>query len=276
MTAVAFPSRDRKDDTPVSENRSSTRGIPEGVVVPPTAGITLMELLVAILLLSRLSVGILFAFRIGLSSQAKTNNRLISNRRVLGVERILEQQIAGFMPAKADCRADMQAPPNRLPFFQGEPQTMRFVSTYSLQEAFRGYPRILEFQVIPGENGLGVRLVVNEHLYSGPASTGRLCAGTVSDPETRTTTVRFFPVQIGPASFVLADKLAYCRFAYREELEPPQPARWLARWTREVTPSAVRIDMAPLEPDPAKLQVPSIVAPFRPDRHPMKNYTDQS
>ena len=29
-----------------------------------------------------------------------------------------------------------------------------------------------------------------------------------------------------------------------------------------------------IEPDPAKLQVPSIVAPFRPDRHPMKNYKD--
>ena len=240
----------------------------------PTAGVTLMEVLVATMLLSLLSVGILFAFRIGLSAMGRTENRLMSNRRVLGVERIIEKQIAGFIPAKADCRSGPQAPPQRLPFFQGEPQTMRFVSTYSLQEASRGYPRILEFQVIPGENGHGVRLVVNEHLYSGPMSTGRLCAGLRADPEIRTTTVLFFPVQIGPASFVLADKLAYCRFLYREERESPERAVWHARWTKDTTPSAVSIDLGPLEFDPAKLQVPLIIAPFRPDKNPMENYTE--
>lgn len=237
-------------------------------------GITLMELLVAISLLSLLSVGILFAFRIGLNAMSKTNNRMMSNRRVLGVERILEQQIAGFVPTRADCRAAPQAPPQQLPFFQGDPQTMRFVSTYSLQEASRGYPRILEFQVIPGDEGRGVRLIVNEHLYSGPPSTGRLCSGSRSDPQTRTTTVIFYPVQIVADSFVLADKLAHCRFWFREEMEAPQRPVWHERWTKDFTPSAVRIDMAPLEDDPAKLQVPSIIAPFRVDRHPMIGYSD--
>ena len=190
------------------------------------AGMTLMELLVAMTLLSLLAVGMLFAFRIGLSAMNTTGNRLISNRRVLGVEKIIEAQIAGFIPAKADCRPGPEAPPQRLPFFQGEPQTMRFVSTYSLQEAARGYPRILEFQVTPGENGQGVRLIVNEHLYSGPLSTGRFCGGM------RGTTVLFFPVQIGPASFVLADKLAHCRFLYREERELPLGPIWHPRSSR--------------------------------------------
>ena len=217
-------------------------------------GITLMELLVSISLLSLLSVGILFAFRIGLNAMTKTNGRLMSNRRVLGVERILEQQIAGFVPTKADCRKQ------QVPFFQGEAQTMRFVSTYSLQEATRGYPRILEFQVIPGDQGRGVRLIVNEHLYSGPLSTGRFCVDA--------------PVEIGPDSFVLADKLAECRFSYREEFEPPQRPVWHMKWTKDFTPPAVRIDMVPLEPDPAKLHVSSIIAPFRVDRHAMMNYLD--
>ncbi len=238
------------------------------------AGVTLMELLVAITLLSLLSVGILFAFRIGLTAMSRTNNRLLSNRRVLGVERILERQIAGFIPTKADCRMTPESPPQRVPFFQGEPQTMRFVSSFSLEEASRGYPRVLEYQVIPGENGEGVRLIVNEHLYSGPLSTGRFCLGVRPDPQLATDVIMFRPVAVAPSSFVLADKLAYCRFAYREEPDPPVPAVWRPRWFRDATPIAVRIDMAPLVRDPAKLQVPPIVAPFRADRHPMQNLTD--
>ena len=41
-------------------------------------------------------------------------------------------------------------------FFQGEAQSMRFVSTYSLQQAWRGLPQILEFLVIPREDGCTV------------------------------------------------------------------------------------------------------------------------
>jgi prepilin-type N-terminal cleavage/methylation domain-containing protein len=234
-------------------------------------GITLIELLVSITLLSLLSVGILFAFRIGVNSMSRTDSRLISNRRVLGVERILTEQIAGFVPTRAECGA----PPQPLPFFQGEPETMRFVSTYSLQEASRGYPRILEFQVVPGDQGRGVRLVVNEHLYSGPLSTRRFCSGVQADPIARTSAPLFYPVQIGGESFVLADQLAHCRFAFLEEFEPPRPSIWRSRWVRgDVTPVAVRIDMVPLEPDPAKLQVPSFVAPFRVDRSPMVPQVD--
>ncbi len=62
-------------------------------------------------------------------------------------------------------------------FFQGEPSSMRFVSTYSLQDASRGMPQILEFQVIPGADNRGVRLVVNERPYTGAASAGALLPG---------------------------------------------------------------------------------------------------
>ena len=240
----------------------------------PESGITLMEVLVAITLLSLLSVGILFATRIGLSAMERSKDRLHSNRRVLGVERILTQQIAGFIPVKADCFTNPQTPPARLPLFQGEPLTMRFVSTYSLNEASRGYPRLLEFQVIPGQDGEGVRLVVNELLYSGPLSAGVVCAGVVHDPGGSGPQMIFRPVQITPASFVLADRLASCRFLYKEEREFPQPDLWYERWTRPRPPNAVRIDMAPLSTDPSRLEVPTIVAPIRVTRDPDMNYVD--
>ena len=237
-------------------------------------GITLIELLVAMTLLSLISVAILFGLRIGLNAMERSNDRLMTNRRVLGIERVITQQIAGLLPVKADCFPSPQAPPQRLPFFQGESETMRFVSTYSLNEAGRGYPRILEYQVVPGENGLGVRLIVNELWYSGPLSAGSSCAGVVPDPAANSPMMIFRPVQVGPSSFVLADKLASCRFFYKEEKQPPQPDAWFERWRRRRTPNAIRIEMRPLSANPARLEVPVIVAPVRVNRDPDLPYQD--
>ncbi|HSW51381.1 MAG TPA: prepilin-type N-terminal cleavage/methylation domain-containing protein, partial [Bryobacteraceae bacterium] len=131
-------------------------------------GVTLLELLLAVSLLALLSAGILTALHVGVSAMGKANARLMDNRRLAGVQRILEGEIAGFVPVVAACSGRGDGPPETLPFFQGEPQSMRFVSTYSLAEGWRGFAQILEFQVVPGERGEGVRLVVNEHLYTGP------------------------------------------------------------------------------------------------------------
>lgn len=236
-------------------------------------GVTLIELLVAITLLSLLSVGMLFAMRVGLNTMERTNHHVIGNRRVLGVERILTEQIANFVPATALCQIP-QAPPVKVTFFQGAVQTMRFVSTWSLNAGARGYPTILEYQVVPGENGLGVRLIVNERLYSGPLSTGALCGGIVPEPATGLTTPLWHPVQQGQLSFVLADKLRHCQFAFKELREGDQPDLWLPRWVKDTTPAAVRIDFEPLELTPGRLYVPSVVAPFRVDRYAHRMYAD--
>jgi len=237
-------------------------------------GVTLMELLISITLLSLLSVGMLFAMRVGLNSMGKTNEHVANDRRVLGVERIITEQIAGFVPAAGLCASAPEAPPARIPFFQGEPQTMRFISTYSLQEAARGYPRILEFQVAPDATGQGVRLLVNERLYTHPLSTAPLCAGVQPDPQTGAPTAMWRPVVTGSQSYVLMDKLARCQFSFKEERDPALPDLWYPRWPKDFTPNAVRIDMVPLEYDPARLQVPPIVAPFRVTRHAFSQYSD--
>ncbi|HYP13178.1 MAG TPA: prepilin-type N-terminal cleavage/methylation domain-containing protein [Bryobacteraceae bacterium] len=237
------------------------------------SGITLMELMISITLLSMLALGMLFAFRIGLSAMSRSSERAVANRRVLGVERALTQQIAGFIPAKAYCQASPEQPIQHLPFFQGDPQTMRFVSSYSLQEASRGYARILEFQVIPSNQNQGVRLIVNERLYTGPLSTGALCLGMVSDPASGVTRTVFRPVEVGPLSFVLADNLSRCDFFFKDETNPDEPV-WRPSWVRDTTPSAVRIQLVPLEPDPSKIHVPTITVSFRPNRHAMKEFVD--
>ena len=228
------------------------------------SGVTLMELLIAVTLLSLLTVGVMMAMRIGLDAMNKGNDRVLSNRRITGAHRIIEQQISGLMITMANCRLGPDAPVIPRPFFQGEPESMRFVSSHSLQEGARGFPQVLEYQVIPGERGEGVRLIVNEHLYFGPDAAGRFCTG----PAPGGLGTAFVPIQAGPRSFVLADQLAFCRFSYLTPVTPQGGPEWVPVWVLPQFPRAIRIEMEPLEPVPAKVPMLSITMPVRVNRLP--------
>lgn len=243
-----------------------------------TSGVTLMELLIAISLLSLLSVGMLMALRVGLNAIEKADTKLMANRRTASTERILESQIAGLMPVFADCPGGLpNAPPIRVSFFEGQPQSMRFVSSYSLEEAARGYPRILEFQVIPSEQNRGVRLIVNETLYTGPLSTGASCLGLLADPtQGGALAPQFRAIEPRPNSFVLADRLAFCRFSYKDRLPPLLPESWLTEWRFRKWPAAVRVEMAPLDPDPSRVPLAGLTVPVYVNRMPNVRYTDSS
>jgi len=232
-----------------------------------TAGLTLLEVVIAVSLLSLLMVGVMTSLRLGLSALGKTNTRLMDNRRVAGAQRALEQELEGFMPVIARYSTSPEAPPTaKMPFFQGEPQSMRFVSSYSLQESSRGFPRILELQVIPGQEGKGVRLVVNENLYTGPASAGFFCLGRGEEG------FRFRPIEIGPRSFVLADRLALCRFSYQQAGKTP--AIWTTNWTLDRWPGAIRIEMEPLDADIIRLRPVPVTAQIHVNRYPIFDYGD--
>lgn len=234
---------------------------------PSQRGVTLIELVIAVSLVALLSLGMLFAMRVGLTSMDRSNATLMANRRVVSVQRILESQVANLMPVVAQCSAGEQAASSKIAFFQGELQTLRFVSSYSLHEGDRGVPQILEFQVIAGENGAGVRLVVNELIYSGPLSTGAFCAAV--QPGAPPT---FRAVEVGPLSFVLADKIAYCRFSFKEHPPPNGAGQWIARWTKPFFPLGIRVEMAPLDPNAGHLQPLTLTMPVRVNRDPMARY----
>jgi prepilin-type N-terminal cleavage/methylation domain-containing protein len=238
------------------------------------AGLTLIEVLIAVSLLSLLTLGIMFALRIGLSALHKANTKLMDNRKVAGTQQIIERQLAGFIPVMAICEVVPGQPGPRMPFIQGEPQSMRLVSSYSLQFAGRGLPQILEFRVIAGEEGKGVRLVVNEVIYTGPRGAGTLCMGLRPDPELGVTIPRFRPIEIGPGSFVLADRLAYCRFSYLAPAPPPMLDMWRPMWILPRWPFAIRIEMAPLEAEPSRLNPVTITVPLQVNRDPIIVYGD--
>jgi prepilin-type N-terminal cleavage/methylation domain-containing protein len=237
-------------------------------------GVTLLELLIAVTLLSLLSVAMFTAMRLGLSAFTKTDDKLMANRRAAGAQRILQSEIEGLIPTKVACGGDNPLAPagagENMPFFGGEPEALHLVSGFSVQQGWRGQPQILEMFVIPGEDR-GVRLVVNELPYTGPYSTGRMCRARPADAMPQ-----FRPPQAGPLSFVLADKLAYCRFAYlMADPDPTKAPVWKPVWTEQTFPLAVRVEMAPLDPDPSQVQPITITAPIHLIRRPDRVYVDR-
>ena len=260
--------------TPVLRGFSRTRSAcrpgrrPQDWSPAPQSGITLIEVVIAVTLLSMLSVGMLATLRMGFDGLHKTNSRLMENRRVAGAQRVIEQQLGGFMPVKALCSG------TPFTFFEGQPQSMRLVSTYSLQEAWRGQPRILELQVIPGDEGRGVRLIVNEIPYTSPVSAGQSCLAMVPDPLSGLTMPQFRPIQASAQSFVLADKLAWCRFSYLEPAKPPDIDQWRTDWVLPRWPIGLRVEMAPLEDNPARLRPLTITTAIPINRLPGIVYVD--
>ncbi len=219
-------------------------------------GFTLIELMISITLVAALSTGMLMAMRTSLLSLEKINSRLQFNRRVMGMERVLTRQIGGVMPVTSDCGS------GRVPIFRGNPDSLRLVSSYSMAEGARGYPQFDEFQVVKGENGL--RLIVTEHLYTGPSSTKPFCGGELLPPG-----------QANPESWILADRLASCSFFYREQLpDQPPSSKWLTSWDKPDLPGAVRIEMTPLDSSPALLPVMNVTVPIHITRQVRPWYDD--
>jgi hypothetical protein len=239
----------------------------------PQSGITLIEILIAVSLLSLLSVGMLVAMRLGFSTMDKTDARLVANRRIANTRAIIENEIAGFTYSVALYQPQTGSA-SVVPFFETQAQAMRFVTTYSIEEAWRGRPQIAALQVIPAEKGQGVRLIVNEFPWTGPAQAGHQIAAIEQDPMIGML-VRYAPIEPGPRSFVLADRLAYCRFAWLEALQKAPFQRWRPDWTNpQRLPLAVRIEMAPLSPTPTSLEMGDLTVPLHVDRSPGLTYAD--
>jgi len=240
------------------------------------AGVTLLEVLIAVTMLSLLSVGMFLSMRIGLSAFSRTDARLMENRRVAGAQRIIDQELEGLLPAMAACGMSESGPGPRAVMFQGLSDTLTMVSGYSLQEAWRGRPQLLQFFIGPSDEGGGVRLLVNESTYLGPISGGGLCIGVVPAPETGAPISQFHRPAAGEKSFVLADHLAYCRFKYlTPSPRPGEPGGWMPEWRGAGWPSGIRIEMAPLDPNPSQLLPVTVTAPIYLYRDPEGHYADR-
>lgn len=223
------------------------------------AGLTLVEILIAITLLSLLTGGILTAMHLGLSTMERSGLRMSANRRVTYSRRIIESEVEGMVPQLA-LFADGQGRLNPVRFFQGEHNVLRFVSLYSLDEAWRGRPQIVTFHTITGDDG-GLRLVLDEAVYTGSAQSGALVTGM--EPVPGGVFIHYAPAVAGARSFIVADKLRKCEFTYLERRPIAPLDVWHDNWVRQdVLPNAVRIEMEPLDGSTKELRVFSMTVPM--------------
>lgn len=216
-------------------------------------GFTLIELLIAVTLVAAISTGMLMAMRTGLLTLEKVEGKLQDNRRVVSLQQMLVRQLSSVMPAVGNCGG------SRGSLFSGTGQSLRMVTSYSLADGARGYPQLVDLEVLPDPQG-GLRLIENEHFYFSPLSSAPFCA----------------PQGLTPQSFEIAHGLAVCRISYREYVpEAPNGGSWMTVWNRPNLPAALRIEMVPLQVEPARLTLQTVNIPIRINREVMGQYDDQ-
>ena len=225
----------------------------------PDAGLTLIEILVAVTLLALLSAGMLTALAMSAGSWSQARERLTLDRRIATANQLLYAQFAAVTPVLMQPPALSGAPP--APFFHGEPKQMRFVSSYSLDAGPRGGLIIVELNVQNAKEG--ERLVLTQSPYRGPFSTGRYAMGTERDGPAGFR-ILYSPVRPRADSLIVADQLESCLFEYqREPRTPGEPAEWLPFWgDANQLPAAIRVRLTPAKRE-ARLQPVAITAEVR-------------
>lgn len=204
------------------------------------AGVTLLELLMAVTLFALLTVSSGMVLRVAFTSMNVIEKKVDLNRRINGSQRALDQMLRGMMAVQGTCGGVPIA-------FQGAESVMRFVSSYSLNEGSRGRPQIVELISQQKTDGSGLRLVVNEYPYLGRNSLQLVCSQ---------------PPQVRPSSFILADQLSICRFFFKA-LDPGSGSEtWMANWMIPAWPRGVRIEMQPRKLGDNQLQASTLSIPI--------------
>ena len=137
--------------------------------------------------------------------------------------------------------------------FAGNDVDLRFVSSYSLAEGARGYPRAIEYRILPDPKG-GLHLMISETVYTGAC---------ISDAPS--------------AEVEVARRLGSARYLYRDPL-PDSPwlgGAWLASWSKINLPRAVRIEIVPLDVVSTRLPLLTLNVPIRVTREVASPYADQ-
>jgi prepilin-type N-terminal cleavage/methylation domain-containing protein len=227
------------------------------------SGFTLIEMLIAITLVAGISAGLLTTMRNATLTMEHLQTRLQDNRRALGIQDVIRRQIGGAMPVKGMCGSGEQMGMREI--FRGDSKSMLLVTNESMTEGSRGRPRIVLYQVRDNLDGT-VRLEVTEQPFSSPFSATPYCG---IDPA-----IILTPTSSAPP-FVLLDKLARCRFIYRELNQETLFGREvLNAWKQPLLPYAVRIELEPAANSDVRMPIGSITVPLMVAKEPGAEYYD--
>ena len=107
------------------------------------SGFTLMELLVSFLIIGVVSVVIHLGFQIGINSRESAENSLQQVRTTEAMLDLIHRQVGSMVPYTS--RQEYQGNPAEVLLFQGDPQLMRFVSTFSSRSRSAGGLYLVEY-----------------------------------------------------------------------------------------------------------------------------------
>ncbi len=229
----------------------------------PETGMTLIEVVVAVTLLGLLSTGLVMSFQMGADAWRDTRDRLTVDRRIATANQILNSALVGMIPIKGKAPDGPGARGRRFLFFQGEPHSMRFVTSFSVTEGTRGGLQVIELQVVSSPGGR--RILLNQSPFMGPLALARFVDGFFNDPDLGGTRPRYRPIVPYATSLVIVDELEDCSFRYLERPRGRDPVTtWLPVWTKlRELPEAVAINVLPriegnrLRPVSLSVPVPS-------------------
>ena len=232
-----------------------------------SAGMTLIEVLVAVGLMAMLSAGLFTSLQIGATSWHMTQKALMLDRRIATANALLRSLLVSMVPIEAVTPPGSRVPRHRFTFFQGERRAMRFISSHSITAGTRDGLQLTELRA--SEYKGGMRVLVNQAGYRGPHALGELVSGRVSLPGVRGGRLVFRPIRALPTSLIAVDQLRGCTFSYLKRRRRAEPAFWVPAWDeRDALPAAVRIELAPSIKDPQRARaLPiSIIAPIRAEK----------
>ena len=197
-------------------------------------GLTLLEVLVSLVLLSTVMVAVYGALRMGMRSWEAVEERSAAATSERVVRNLLARQTRLLVPLLDDTRS----PP--LVLFDGERDRVRFVAP--LAHAARGQ---------------GLYLVELE-LRNRRGDIEPVLRYRLRDPEAHALEAS----RAEPLERILPLTLDTARFDFYGAPEPGQPARWLDSWPREARqyPRLIRLQGTPLEGEgwpPLVLAVPA-------------------
>ena len=189
----------------------------------PAAGMTLLEVCVAIALLALVVAGAVAAASTGLQAWLAAGEAAARDRREASWSNRIHAAVSGIVPVTVPA----ESPPFPAPvLFRGSPERVRFVTLHSPFLAGRGGARIVELRVqrLAGR----VRLVLAD--VPGPAP---FALGAAFDD----------PADGSPAFRTVFDNLLDCQLRYLDGPEVPgAPSTWVPRWERPgAIPRAIRI-----------------------------------
>lgn len=203
------------------------------------AGLTLLELMAAIAISGLISLGVLFAARIGMRAWEKGQHSVLQLRRVTNVEDVVQRQIADCVSNSVELNVDGRRYIVR--FFFAEERRLVFLSSYSARAQGRGGLVVADYFAEQQPDGTW-KLWLDERPALDDRALSTWAAGIERSASGEDQIVLRPPDSAN--ALLLWEDLRECRFQYRRET--PLPAGWVGSWPglwRTELPSAVALEV---------------------------------